>query len=207
MTKFQSLLATGLLLAVGGAQAELITISGTGGVVDSSSATRDVTVGTSGLITDVNLTVDFSKCGGSATMEGCTSNLSGFTFNREIVFWLVHLSNTANIVDEFTFSGQSGAARVTQTYDDEAGTAVGGNSLQNGTFSPVGLLSLFDGLDSAGIWTFGFQDTVGSDPLVVHSWTLNITTADATAVPEPGTLALFGLGLLGLGVTRRRKSL
>lgn len=32
------------------------------------------------------------------------------------------------------------------------------------------------------------------------------TSIKATAVPEPGTLTLFGLGLLGLGIARRNKT-
>ena len=32
-----------------------------------------------------------------------------------------------------------------------------------------------------------------------------IGAVEAQAIPEPGTLALFGLGLVGLGIARRRK--
>jgi hypothetical protein len=38
----------------------------------------------------------------------------------------------------------------------------------------------------------------------VGSWL--VRTAPSSAIPEPGTLALFGLGLAGLGFIRRRKA-
>ena len=127
----------------------------------------------------------------------------GSTFNREIVFRLLFGGVTVNLVNEDTFSGQPDSTRVTQTYDDEAASLVGGATLLTGSFRPVGTLGAFDGLDAQGDWTFFFQDTVGADALVLHSVSLSITTEDAAGVPSPGTVALLGLGLLALRLRTR----
>ncbi len=79
-----------------------------------------------------------------------------------------------------------------------------------------GLLTSFDflsfgvynGLDSSirlttrteGIWS-GLSQRTNS---VSHPFSNFSATARAVSVPEPGTLLLFGMGLLGLGIARRK---
>ena len=178
-----NLLVTVFAFVGAAAQADLITVTNSaGGVVDRSSITQLLNVVGGGSIVDVNVTVDFSTCSAGADLSGCIGE-SGFTFNREIVFELTFGGTNVALVSQDTFSGETGNVRITQTYDDAAATAVGGATLLNGTFSPVGLLNAFNGIGPAGDWSFRFADTVGLDPMVVHSWRLDITTAP---VPEPG---------------------
>jgi hypothetical protein len=212
-----SALLLGSLFGLGvssGANAGIISFTNnTGGVVDSSSITQSVTVNAGDIsgfvdsIVDVNLTVDFSKCSGTANSSGCVGE-GGSTFNSEIVFALAFGGASVNIVNRGTFSGQNTSARVTQIYDDEAGSAVGGATLLNGSFQPVGSLSNFDAMSALGAWNFTFQDAVGADPLVVHSWTLGIELREdgQAQVPAPASIALLGLGLVGLGWSRRKKA-
>jgi hypothetical protein len=64
--------------------------------------------------------------------------------------------------------------------------------------------------------TYSFTATGASELLQFDSLNLNapgydvgldkVSIASATAVPEPGTLSLLGLGLAALGFTRRRKT-
>ena len=112
------------------------------------------------------------------------------------------------------FSGPSsfGTGSLFTRASSGVGDYVGINPVFTALFVPFGYTS---GDPLSGSTTFSEQtfSTLGLTP-DVYEWTWGDgVTADsfilrivgATSVPEPGTLALLGIGLLGMSLARRRK--
>ena len=94
--------------------------------------------------------------------------------------------------------------------------AIGPNStIQDATYqasdvsgAPVSLDAIFGNTGTQGDWTLTIGDFAAPDVGDLVSWTLQIETNDlpGPGVPVPATLALFGIGLVGLGWSRRKKT-
>lgn len=195
------LCAAALTMHAGEASAGLTATDSTFGTFDASSGTRSFTL-PSASIGNVTISIDFAKCDDPAMLANGSGCGPGNAFFGEIAFRLAHGATTVNLVNAGTYTSGNSGGRVVVTFDDAAGSVVGGPLLQSGTFQPVSSLSSFIGQDAAGLWTLTIQDTTGSDPLSYFSSTLNI---NGGSLPEPATFALMGMGLAGMAFGKRRK--
>ncbi len=200
----QNALAAAIVLSAGlssMATAAPMSYTGTGGAVPPVGTiglfSSSVTVADTGAINDVSISL----------------NEFSHTWIGDIDATLVFDDGSNPAITLALFGegvlGPSNDAGGTYAFAD-GGTAnfVGaGNPIPSGTYAALGSFSVFDGLSAAGTWTLNMNDRTGGDSGTLGSWTLNIDMDEVAApVPAPATLALFGLGLVGLGWSRRRKS-
>jgi len=92
-------------------------------------------------------------------------------------------------------------------YDPTAGNLLMDVIALAGVISPITALDAQNTVGDGVSRIYAFDDlpTMATDTSSLGLIT-QFTTGPVNPVPEPGTLALFGLGLAGLGFAQRRKS-
>lgn len=123
----------------------------------------------------------------------------------------ISLSHGGNVVWLTSNQANGKAADGTFVFDDAASKLIGksGGNWNPGTYRSADPLSVFNGLESAGLWTLKIYDTKanlfgGNGELC--DWTLQLTPTPTSAVPEPATWAMMiaGFGMVGAQLRRRR---
>ena len=229
-------MATGALAFVamtGSSQALVLTETSTLNLlIDYTDVTDTINITSGGQVLGLTVTIDFTKCGSTFTGPTCTD--TGRPYYGEIDFKLKNGATTIDLVQGSTLIGtynwqtEGPGERAIVTFDDDTNNPVVGSTNggipETGTFQPIGTLASFLGFNAVGAWELIMADEESPDPLWVTSWTINITTEDPappcctnepdpepepgpTAVSEPGTLAILGLGIIGLGFARRKRAI
>ena len=177
-------------------------------VVDSSTATSSITIADTGSILSVGVSANISSSSSSINPDGTVNPSGGSHFGNELALTLTSPSGTlVELVSFGTYvSGSSGFDVELAELVFEDGAALQGGNLGAGIFAPTHCsLGDFIGESASGNWILAIIDSTGADPKSLNGWQLNVVT-DTLSAPEPSVLALFGIGLLGLSLRRRKRA-
>jgi hypothetical protein len=205
----------------GNASATVIDYLWTGSIAipDKGSAFAEIQVPDHGLISDLDvdiviphtwqgdLVIQLQQVGGPTApliFRAGDSDGNGFGFSE---------NNYGTSQDPFVFDDEAAAFYDAPPTDGIGAIAAPGIANVGGSWIPYGsqasglyqTLALFDGLDIFGTWRLLVSDNVAGDTGTIQQFSLHANVEQA-AVPEPGTLALLGLGLTGLFAAGRRRA-
>ena len=160
-------------------------------ICDLCTVTSVLDVAAHGLLLDVNAMIDIT--------HGWDADLS------------ISLSHAGTTVLLSNRQGGSGGANYTDTvFDDQAGVSIAAGfayAPYTGSFRPEQALAGFLGSDVFGRWTLIVTDHEAGDSGLINRFAIAAEVQEVQAVPEPGSLALFGVALAGLGGARRIRTL
>jgi subtilisin-like proprotein convertase family protein len=152
-------------------------------ILDLNTVSSTIHVGAYGKVLDINALLNITH-----------------SWDGDLVLTLSHGGTTVLLSNR---NGGSGGADYADTlFDDSALVAINAGfayAPYTGSFRPEQALAAFNGQEIFGDWTLSVTDMEAGDSGVINNWSL------AAEVPEPASLALFGLGMMGLCGMRRRR--
>lgn len=164
------------------------TYTGNGGDIrDLKTLTTTINVADSFTISDVNLSLNDLEHSYWADLDISLSH-------GGVTIWLSR--------DQ----GGSRNANGSYVFDDAGANLISSTHYQPGTYRPFDLLSAFNGMDSAGLWTLKIYDDAFWDNGELCDWTLQLAGAPTSEVPEPATwlTMIAGFGMVGVQMRRRK---
>jgi hypothetical protein len=196
MNKLKKMFVGVALLFLGTTTAQAVFMEGTGNIddVDKIAGTfHELTITASGPMTDVNIAVHLTPSRADGTNEHW----------GDLDMFISHNGVRVQLLDnDSPLDCCSWGANFNILFDDESANVLGQYEA-SGDYQPQnGMLSAFDGMEVGGEWLLEIFEMEGKDyegDTMLTSWSV------AASVPEPSIIALFGLGLFGLGIARRRK--
>jgi hypothetical protein len=112
-------------------------------------------------------------------------------------------SISAELTNNLTSSPAASALEYT-LYGSTANDLFTGTVLASSTVSNVGVVNLYDGSFDSGTGLYSITQAITISPNAAGGYT-NVSLDGAVNVPEPGSLALLGTGLIALGMLVRKR--